>query len=249
MELAISAAIDITLLIIFIFVAKRYSDLGLVRSVIGLAGNIAALAVAIIFSAELSVYINANYVREPMQQWFLNSLSATSSATDAIITDVDFDGLFADRPEYFINTLNFFNVDVDTALQQYETFKLNGDEQARVAIVNTLTAPVAAAVSRVIAFIIIFILCKIAVKLLWWLSNAIINVPIVKHFDRLGGTVIGIVAGLLLTFVAVAVVNISFSYLLKNMSVTQKNDIVQKTVIYRNLNDINPLNSVFSQWD
>jgi len=249
MELAISAAIDITLLVIFIFVAKRYSDLGLVRSVIGLAGNIAALVVAIIFSAELSVYINSNYVREPMQQWFLNSLSATSSATDANFADVDFDGLFEDRPEYFINTLEFFNVDADTAFQQYETYKLNGEEQARVAIVNTLTAPVAAAVSRVVAFIIIFILCKIAVKLLWWLSNAIINVPIVKHFDRLGGTVVGIAAGLLLTLVTVSVVNISFSYLLKNMSVSQKNEIVQRTVIYRNLNEINPLNSVFSEWE
>ncbi len=249
MELAISAAIDIAIVLLFIIVAKRYSDLGLIRSIIGLLGNVAALVVAVIFSAQLGTYINSNYVREPMQQWFINSLSPTASDTDALLGDLDFDGLFVDRPEYFVNTLEFLNVDVDTALQQYDAYKLNGEEQARAAIVNTLTAPVASAVSRVIAFVIIFILAKIAVKILWWVSDVIINVPIVKHFDRLGGTLIGIVAAVLLTLVSVAVINISFSYLLKDMTVTQKQEIVDRTVIYRNIDKINPLNSVFDAWN
>jgi len=249
MELAIAAAIDIVIVILFIIIAKAYSDKGLIKSIIGLVGNIAALIVAIIFSAQLGTYINSNYVREPMQQWFVNSLSATSSDTDAEMSELNFDLLFADRPEYFKNTLEFFNVDVDTAFQQYETYKQNGEEQAKAAIVNTLTAPVAAAVSRVIAFLIIFILAKIAIKVLWWLSDLIANVPIVKHFDRLGGTIVGIVAAILMTFVAVAVVNISFSYLLKDMTVAQKQEIIDRTVIYRNINEINTLNSVFETWD
>lgn len=253
MELAIAVGIDLVLLVVFILFVKIYSDRGLVKSLIGLLGNILALAVALVLSQQLGDYINMNFVHEPTEQWLINTLSPTAGDVNAPISGIDFDRLFSDMPDFFTNTLAFLGADAESAQRQYETFKQStvdqAIEQARAGLINSLIEPLAASISRVIAFIILFIACVIAVKILWWLSDLIANVPIVRRFDRLGGTIVGVIAGCLIIFILVSVLKIVLPFALKDLPSVHENVIVSRTFVYRNLLAINPLNALFSEWN
>ena len=248
MEIAISTGLDILIVAVFILCIVFGIRNGFVKSVISLVGNIAALAIAFIFSVSLGAYINTNYVREPMQQWLINSLSPTEESTKASLDDLDLDQLFADMPTFFKDSAEFLGVDIEEMQQKYESLKENGVEQAKAAIVDAMTNPVSEVVSRAIAFVLIFIACSIAVRILWWLSDLIVNIPVIRQIDKTGGAVLGIINGILITFILTSLLNVTLVYFLRDKTPEQRETMIENTVIYKRVDDVNPLNKMFKNW-
>ncbi|MDF2686391.1 MAG: putative rane protein [Clostridia bacterium] len=248
MDLAISAGLDIIIVVIFLLCFIIGANKGLIKSVISLLGKIASLIIAFIFSENLGIYINTNYIREPMQKWLVNSLSATSEGMDVSLADLNLDQLFKDMPDFFKNIGDFLKINLPSMGEKYEAWKENGIEQAKSAVTSAMVAPLSELISRIIAFIIIFILCCIVVSIIWWLSDLIVNIPVIRQLDKLGGALFGIVNGILLTFIIVSIINISSTYILKDRTAEQRQSILDKTFIYKIVNDINPLNSLFNSW-
>ena len=248
MDLAISAGLDIIIVIVFSLCFFVGISKGLVKSIISLLGKIASLIIAFIFSENLGIYINTNYVREPVQKWLVNSLSATSEGVDASLADLNLDALFKDMPDFFKKIGDFLNINLTQMGEKYTSLKENGIEQAKSAVTSAMVMPLSELISRIIAFIIIFILCSIAVSIIWWLSDLIVNIPVLRQLDKLGGAIFGILNGILLTFIVVSIVNISSIYILKDKTIEQRTDILDKTFIYKSVNDINPLNRFFNSW-
>ena len=58
-----------------------------------------------LYFASLGSYLNTNYVREPIQQWFINTVTTVPEGTDAAIEDVDLDSLFTDMPDFFVDAV------------------------------------------------------------------------------------------------------------------------------------------------
>ncbi|MBQ2720744.1 MAG: CvpA family protein [Clostridia bacterium] len=107
-----------------------------------------------------------------------------------------------------------------------------------------MVSPVSAVISRIAAFLIIFIVCAIGVAVLWWLSDLIINLPIVRQLDTLGGFVFGALNGILIVFVTVSVIGLTSQYLLKDMTYEEKQNIVEGTILYEQFQNINPITSL-----
>ena len=248
MDIAISTGLDLLIVIIFIVSIIIGLNKGLVRTIISLFGKIVALILAFAFSANLGVYIDDNYIRTPMKQWLVNELSPTAENVSATLQNLDMDSLFAEKPEFFTNLMDFLNIDLTTAQSQYEMYKQNDLEQAKAAITDVMISPLSAMISRVIAFAVIFIICCIAIGVLWWLSDLIINLPILRQLDKLGGFFVGVLNAVIITFIAVSIINMSSHYVLKDKTLAERQKIRDNTILYEFFTGINPLNQFFGEW-
>ncbi len=249
MDIAISTGLDLAIVIIFVMCISMGINKGLIRSIIGLFGKVISLIVAFIFSENLGVYIDNTYVHGPLRQWLVNELSPTADNVTANIADLDLESLFRDLPEFFTNIADFLGFDVQTLSDQYNTIAQQSIEQAKAAVIDAMISPLSAIVSRVIAFALIFVICCIAISVLWWLSDLIVNVPIVRQLDKLGGVIFGILNSFLVAFVVVAVVNIGSNYFMKDRTLESRQKITENTIIYKHFNEYNPLNTLFITWE
>lgn len=243
MDIAISTFLDIVLLAVLalsVYFGYRH---GLIRSAIRLVGSIVALIVALTFSASLGNYIDNNYVNAPMREWVVDRLSASVDQVSA--TEVNFDDLFENRPEFFVEVCSYLDVDIEDLQREYEALKSEGSDSAKSALVSRMVDPMSAVVSRVIAFFVIFIAALIAICVISLFSRFLTNLPIVRNLDKFGGLAVGLVTGVLLSFILVSVVSIGSKYVLKDYSAEQIDSIFEKTVVYETVSKINPLNSLF----
>lgn len=249
MEIAIAVIIDIALIAVFIVIVGIYGKKGFLKSLIGLASNIVALILAVIFSAKLGTYIDKTFVREPMIQWFVNTLSPTASTENASVDDMDFDSLLESAPKFFTDALDFLNVDLETVSEKYYKFAEGfGSDRAKSEIVGYVVGPVSDVVSRLIAFVVLYIAFLILAKIVEWLASLIGKIPGLRVLDKFAGFIVGLITATLVSFVFVSVINITFSFILRNVPVESKQEIVSNTYVFRTLDSVNPLNSIFDKF-
>lgn len=244
MEIAISTGLDLAIAAIFIISIIICVKKGFLQSIVSLFGKAASLVVAFIFSKNLGVYIDTNYIREPMKQWLVNQLSPTADGVDASLITLDLDSLFRNKPEFFTKLADFLNVDISSLAQQYsKSLETSGQEMAKKMITNAMIEPLSALISRVIAFVIIFLICMIGLAVLWWLSDIVTNIPVLKQIDQTGGAILGIINAAVLTFVFVAVINLASGYIFRSLSLTEIENITDGTFLFSLFNKINPINT------
>ncbi|MBO5248516.1 MAG: CvpA family protein [Clostridia bacterium] len=243
MDLAISTTLDLLLVAILgvsIFLGVRR---GLIRSIISLVGSIVALVLALIFSSGLGGYIDANYVNAPMRAWVIDQLSASAQTVSA--TDLDFDDLFENQPEFFTETCDFLGVEINEMKDSYQSLKTEGVEHAKSAIVTEMVDPLSALISRVIAFAVIFLAAMILIVVISMFSKFLNNLPIVRKMDKLGGGILGVVTGILISFIVVAIISTGSKYVLRDRSPAELESIKDKTVVYKVFHDLDPLTRIF----
>lgn len=248
MDIAIAVGLDLIILAIFVVSIMIGMHRGLLKSLISFAGKIAALIIALIFSAQLGGYISSHFVEKPVREWLVNQMTADPSDMDTEASEIDFDQLIEDSPDFFKNICSYFGVDMNQLAQEYEEFKYSNAETATENIINYMVQPVALSISRVIAFLILFIICMIAVGLLWWLSSIFTHIPIIRHFDKAGGAIFGVLSGLLISFIVVAIIHICSPYVMKDHTLAEKDAIFNRTVVYKQFYNHNPLTGSFSGW-
>ncbi|MBO4392617.1 MAG: CvpA family protein [Clostridia bacterium] len=249
MDIALRTGLDILVVAIIALCIVIGAKKGLVRSVIGLFGKIISLVAAFFLSENLGVYLDQHYIHAPMRQWLINQLSPTAENVDASLNALDLNALFGQKPKFFTDIVDLLHLDFSQLMTKYLSMREGGAEQAKAAIINEMISPLSATVSRITAFIIIFIVCSVGVAVLWWLSDLIINLPIVKQLDTLGGAVFGALNGVLIVFLTVAVLGVTSQYILKDKSYEDRQTIVSGTFIYKHFKKINPVTDLLSQDD
>ena len=248
MNLVISLLLDIVIVAIFVVSIIIGVRRGLVKSLVGIFGHAIALVLALIFSVQLGTYLNDNYIFKPMNDWVVNQLTSDPESEKTPISDVDLDGLFDRLPSFFTETFSYLGLDVDELAKQYDTFKAEGKEQAKSSIIELMVKPLSSIVSRVIAFVIIYVLALIAVRILWHLSDLIAKIPVVRTFNQAGGGLFGAVAGVILVFIFVSIAHLTSPYVLKDKPIAERKEIYNGTYIYSRVCEVNPLTGVFGEW-
>lgn len=248
MDIAISTGIDLLLIAVFVIAILLAARKGLVRGIIGLIGNVVAVVVAFMFSGSLGSYINSNFLYQPMRQWVINMLSPTSGGTTASISDLNFDELFSDMPQFFSEILKHLGLNSSQLAESYSSMKVNGVEEAKSAVIDMMVSPMADICGRVIAFVVIFILALIAINIIVWLLDFVVELPILRQINKIGGIVLGAINGILFVFILAGVINISIGYIMNDRTEEEIDKIEESTVIYKTVNSINPVRMIFDSW-
>lgn len=110
-------------------------------------------------------------------------------------------------------------------------------------ISKSVATPVSGILSETVAFVILFFATFILVTLLLKIIDAVVKLPVLSQLNGLLGFAAGLLKGLIVCFVVSAIFKIIYPYLgLETLS--NYEEIVNSTVIFKIISTFNPLNII-----
>jgi len=121
-----------------------------------------------------------------------------------------------------------------TAITDYINQKVeNAADQAKQGIVDSTAKDVSVMIIKTGTWIVLFIVARILLVFLKFITSLITELPIIKQADKIGGTIYGLLEGLIITYLALAI--ISFVSPMTKGTVSEKiNDSYVGSQMYNN---------------
>lgn len=95
-----------------------------------------------------------------------------------------------------------------TAITEYiEKQVEKGANQAKESIVNNTARDISVTIVKAGTWILIFIVARILLICLKFITSLIAKLPVIKQCDKLGGIIYGLLEGLIITYVALAIIS------------------------------------------
>ena len=216
---------------------------GLARSIIEFAGFLVSLFIAGMLSSSVGSWIYSIAVK-PIFVGFatkkIGDIINTNATTTINSTDVN--KIFDNAPQQLVDLSKQFGVSLDSVKQVATSKVSEGSAAVTKAIVDTIVTPLATRLSEVIAFILVFIVCLILVRIIAGLLDGIMNLPILGLFNKVGGAIFGVVRGVLLVCLLGTILTLLLPFIAPNQ---KPDDIINSTVTYKYVNQINPISNYF----
>ncbi len=211
--------------------AKR----GFIKSIMGICTLIAALFVAFAFTPTVAKYIETI----PAVQEISESITETiQSLTKNDGPTYDLQKLFGDMPDSFKQILERYGADV-SKLTDEVPLQPKADINAVDDLASLIAAPVVDAITGVLAFLLLFVVTVIVLKLLTWLLDLIFQLPVLKTANTLLGLVVGILSALMWAWVLSAL-SVIFIRAMSSISPAYFNEsLIENTVILKFFADDN----------
>ena len=113
------------------------------------------------------------------------------------------------------------------AITDYITEQVeNASDSAKEAIADSTARDVSLTIVKAGTWIVLFIIARILLILLRFITSLIAKLPVIKQFDKLGGIIYGILEGLIIIYVLLAII----SFISPMMNGTLANAIEQSYV-------------------
>lgn len=221
-------AIDIILIAVMAATVYRAARRGFVVSVFGLCSVAAALFAAWVFSPELGIYINEEYMRAYVSQYvydFVENMSAQSG-------DFGADALLSELPEGLLSTAKTLGIDIAAIF--------GGAHGAAETMAENIASTLSSAISNILAFAILFFAVFVLLKLLCAALDRFAELPVLKTLN----TFLGIVFGVLEAFVLgilIAELSVSLCDAYGTLNGAEEFlEVAEKTVVAKFLTSIFP---------
>ena len=117
------------------------------------------------------------------------------------------------------------------------------DSESVEKITQSVAKPLSDTISKTVAFIVLFFALFIVITLLLKVIDTLAKLPVLAQLNGLLGFVAGIVKGIIICFVVVAVFKLVYPYIHVE-SLANYEEIVNSTVIYKIISTFNPLNII-----
>lgn len=231
-----SIILDVAVLVILFLAIFIGYKRGFIRTIINLIGYIAAAILAHLVSLPISQFIFNTFLRSKSVELIQNAISEHAggqSVTELINT------AFAAIPEK-INTL------AASYIGSMEEIKNNLIQStpttAEIAenVVDKVVAPISTMIIQTLAFIVLFIVFCIAVKLITKALKIIDKIPLIGSANAALGAVIGIVQAvvflLIFTIVIAMIINLS-----GNQLEAINNSVIDQSYVFKIIYEYNPL--------
>ena len=100
------------------------------------------------------------------------------------------------------------NETMPTAITEYINQKVEeAAENAKEDIVDSTAKDVACTIVKAGTWIALFLVARIALILLKFITSLITKLPVIKQFDKLGGIIYGLIEGVIITYIALALIS------------------------------------------
>ena len=167
---------------------------GLVKSVMHFASGILAFFAAVFFTPYLGPYISDHFVKGALASEVsetLNSLLAVKAEGVARTTAE----LFADMPSSLTNILERFGVNSADFVGKF-TSDIPATEKLVSDMSYAIVSPIALMLSSAMAFIIIFVLLSVILRIVTAVIGVAFELPVLKQFNEVAGLAFGVVSAL-----------------------------------------------------
>lgn len=101
------------------------------------------------------------------------------------------------------------NQKMSSAITDYINQKVEEvSESAKEEIIDSTAKDVSQTIVKAGTWIVLFIVARIALIFLKFITGLIAKLPVIKQFDKLGGVIYGLIEGLIITYLALALISV-----------------------------------------
>ena len=208
---------------------------GFVKTVINFLKNIIALVLASVFSHRVGLFLYERFFSGIFEKItvdrFARWLGVDSTKNLDIGPLID-----AEHSEFFKYVENL-GINVDSMIEKYNELGENAGEM----MARYISEPLGMTVSKVVAFVLIFIVSVIAVSLVGFIIGKIVKLPILNATNKFLGLVLGIILGVIFVFIFVSVLDLILPYIKVGGESLGTGDFKNETIIYGYLSSNSPM--------
>ncbi len=215
------------ILLSIIFSAKK----GFVKTVIEVAGFIAALIIAFTFSSPLA-NITYDKMIEP-------SLVKTAEQSVESTTQNTVDAFWDAMPKFVTNNSQTLGISKEQLSQKVALSTTDNTAQLTISLSQSVAKPVVCKLLSMLFSTILFVVLLFVVKILAKLINKLFSFSIIGKLNRTLGGVIGFVKGIILAFAFCMLVSLLIGFT-KNGIWIFNAQILEQTVIFKALCNLSP---------
>ncbi len=236
-----SAILDILVVAVLVFSVVLGWKRGFVKSLLHFAGSLISLVLAVVLAAPIGSFFNDLFIAD----WLSSSVESKLAEQLAAMGD-SFSSLFENMPEGFSSLIDRFGIGKGDLEEQYVQMAAENKTDALITeeLADYLTASAARAVSCVLAFLIVYIVAFVLVKLLSRLIDPIFRLPLLHTANALLGALLGFLVAIVFLWVAALLIEHVVPYAFGSDSVFYNNFSADNTLLYRFFADLNPLQSL-----
>ncbi len=232
--------LDIAVILIFVYLVLRGRKIGFVRSVIGLAGIVAAVVLAFTLSGPLANGIYSAFVQKPVIAAVEISVNEAIANTGSAAIGDNLQVAQQALPSFVQNLMDKNGISLsEVAL----TFVNNGTStvgaQVATAVEQQVVKPVATVVMRYAVGIILLLVLLIAAGLLTRVISRIVRITPLKGLDGLLGGVLGAVKGVVWVLLLTTVVQLIAGFATVDAFISQQT--IEQSILFGFIADHNPV--------
>ncbi len=174
--------VDIVILAIILLCISMGYKRGLAGCLVKVLSFFIALAVAfILFKPASAIVINSTQVDENIKSSIVQVFESDESEED--------------KQEENSPIIKYISDEIE-----------NATEEKKNEIVNNTAEELSIKIVNILAFIILYIVARIVLNFVKVIANLIAKLPILKQFNELGGVIYGLLQGLIVVFIALALI-------------------------------------------
>lgn len=237
----IADIVIIAIIVISVIIGFRK---GLVRMLFKCLTVVAAAVIAFYAGPVVGSYIKATGVYASMSSGVSEKLCkyfdkiVLSGIEDAMKTKSDFES----TP--FAETLTRLGFDSDKMLEHYNTAIVSGAQNIKEEYVDGITDYVLSCLANALGHLVVFVVAFFVIKLLGILIEKIFDLSVLKAVNKVGGSVLGAVFGIAVSYVVCMALEVLLPYIPENPVVYM--GMADKTFIYRYFINFNPAILLFA---
>ncbi len=229
--------IDIIIITIFLGTCVWGYKNGFIKAFLSCVKNIAAILIASFFSTKLGTIIYDVFLKKVFESFTVDKIAGWLGVEPH--KNLDIGPLIDAEHSEFFEFLERMGFDVNTVTDKYFS-AVNPDE----IMVEYISKPLGHTVSNVIAFVLIFFVSVIVLKLLAILLSKIFSIPGLNITNKVLGLVFGVVLGLIFAFVFAGVVNALLPFIKIQGEHLSVGAIENGTFIYKYLAGQSPVEAI-----
>ncbi len=226
-----SLVFDFIIILAAVFSIYLGISRGFVRSIMHFASLILALIAVFVFTTPLSELLYDSVISKSV------SNITESSLTDIIGTGVaklEISNVLEDRPEALTDLTTRFFTSIDEVTEYYNNFlKSLSEPDAINKISEMIATPTAKAISTVIAAIILFVGSLLILKIITFILDLIVKLPVLDKLNKFLGMLFG-VASALITSIVIANISVGLINSLESINSELFNDsVISGSIVLR----------------
>ncbi len=226
---------DGILLIVFFTVVITGAKRGFIKSIMGICTLIAALFVAFAFTPPVAKFIEEIPAVREISEGITETIQ---SLTETDTQTYDLQRLFSDMPDSFRQILERYGAD-ESKLAAALSPQPEADRSDVDTLASLIASPVVNAISGVLAFLLLFVVTVIALKLITWLLDMLFQLPVLKTANTMLGFVVGVISALVWLWILSAL-SVIFIRAMASVSPAYFNEtLIENTVILKFFADDN----------
>ena len=233
-----NAILDILIIGIIIFcIAMGYKN-GFVKTVMNFLSFIIAFFMAKTFSPPLSDFMYSSWIKPNFAD------KAAVQIQNLLPPNGDVNNLVQDKPDGFMKMLEGYGMpDIQKIIS--DAASKTGDELTKY-VAEHIVEPVAKGISDFLAFVIVLAISLILLKIATMLLNKAFKLPGLNIINRTGGIILGLLYGIVLSYIFVLLAYYVLPYLAANTAISSVDAVVGDTIFFKWFYSHSPINYIMN---